>query len=93
MHDEPTCGPGVCPVDVDAQQRNDVLRHLLNEYPTLFSVDELTAELTEPNAGFSERDGVSRAIGHLTQLGLLHRHASFVWPARAAKAALVLDQG
>ncbi len=93
MHDEPTCGPDSRPVDKDAQRRNDALRHLLNEYPTLFSVDALTAELTEPGDGFGARDDVSRAIGRLTQLGLLHRHASFVWPARAAKAALALDQG
>lgn len=93
MHDEPTCGPDTRPVDKDAQRQNDVLRHLLNEYPAVFSVDELTAELTEPGDGFSARDGVARAIGHLAQRGLLHRHASFVWPARAAKAALVLDEG
>ncbi len=87
MHDEPTCGPDGRPVDKDAQRQNDVLRHLLNEYPAVFSVDELTAELTEPGDGFSARDGVSRAVGHLTQCGLLHRHGSFVWPTRAAKAA------
>lgn len=93
MHDQPTCGPESRPVDKDAQYRNDVLRHLLIAYPAAFSVDEVVSELTDPDDGFSERDDVLRAIRDLTCSRLLHQHGSFVWAARAAKAALVLDEG
>ncbi len=36
MHDEPTCGPDVRPVDEGAQRQIHVLRHLLNEDPAVF---------------------------------------------------------
>lgn len=94
MHDELTCGSGRSPAKLEAQHQNDVLRHLLDDYPAVFSVDEVVSELTSPgNVAGSEREGFQRAIDDLTRRGLLHQHASFVWPSRAAKSALVLDEG
>ncbi len=93
MHDQPTCGPVLPPIESEPRRENDVLRHLLNAYPAAFSVDEVVAELTDPDDGVSERDDVLRAIRDLTRSRLLHQHGPFVWPARAAKAALVLDEG
>ncbi len=91
MHDQPTCGPVLSPVELDDRNRNDVLQHLLFEYPTPFSVDELIAELTSPGEeGFGERDGFLIAIRDLRRAGLLHQHGEFVWPTRAAKSAWVL---
>lgn len=91
MHDQPTYGQGLSPVQLDERNRNDVLQHLLFEYPTPFSVDELIAELTSPDdEGFGERDGFRNAIRDLRQAGLLHQHGEFVWPTRAAKSAWVL---
>lgn len=91
MHDQPTCGPEPSPVSTDDRNRNDVLQHLLFEYPTPFSVDELIAELTTPGeTSFGERDGFRNAIRDLRQAGLLHQHGEFVWPTRAAKSAWVL---
>jgi len=91
MHDQPTCGPELSPVNTDDRNRNDVLQHLLFEYPTPFSVDELIAELTSPGEdGFGERDGYLNAIRDLRRAGLLHQHGEFVWPSRAAKSAWVL---
>lgn len=93
MHDQPTCEPGSFSPVRDESYGNAVLRHLLITYPAAFSVDEVAAELTDPQDGFGERDGVSRAIRDLTRSRVLHQHGSFVWAARAAKAALVLDEG
>lgn len=91
MHDQPTYGQGPSPVELDERNRNDVLQHLLFEYPTPFSVDELLAELTSPGEeSFGERDGFRNAIRDLRRAGLLHQHGEFVWPTRAAKSAWVL---
>ncbi len=91
MHDQPTCGSELSPVELDARNRNDVLQHLLFEYPTPFSVDELIAELVSPDdTSFGERDGFRNAIRDLRRAGLLHQHGEFVWPSRAAKSAWVL---
>jgi hypothetical protein len=90
MQDQPTCGPELSPVDLDDRNRNDVLQHLLLEYPTPFSVDELVAELASPDDGFGGRDGYLNAIRDLRSVGLVHQHGEFVWPSRAAKSAWVL---
>jgi hypothetical protein len=90
MHDELTYGSGLSPVELDERNRNDVLQHLLLEYPTPFSVDELVAELTSPDDGFAERDGYLNAVRDLRRVGLVHLHGEFVWASRAAKSAWVL---
>lgn len=81
MHDELARGSGLFPAKLEAQHQNDVLRRLLDAYPAVFSVDEVVAELTSPgDAARSQREGFRQAIDDLTRHGLLHRHASFVWP-------------
>ena len=91
MHDQPTCGRVISPVELEAQHENDVLRHLFDAYPAVFTLDELVSELTPPGTrAASHRDGFMTAIPDLPARGLLHQHASFVWPTRAARAALVL---
>lgn len=91
MHDQPTCGPALSPAELEAQRESDVLLHLFDAYPALFSLDELLSELTPPGTSASnQRDGFETAISDLTARGLLHQHDSYLWPTRAAKAALVL---
>lgn len=94
MHDQPTCGRVLSPVELGERNRDDVLQHLLLEYPTPFRVDELIAELTAPGEeGSGERDGFQIAIRDLRRVGLLHQHGGFVWPTRAARSAWVLKTG
>lgn len=90
MQDQPTYGQDLSPVELDDRNRNAVLQHLLLEYPTPFSVDELVAELTSPGDDFGERDDVLNAIRDLRRVGLVHQHGEFVWASRAAKSAWVL---
>jgi len=91
MHDQPTCGPVLSPAQLQAQHENDVLWHLFDAYPAVFTVDELLSELTPPGTrAASDREAFATAISDLAARGLLHRHESFVWLPRSAKAAQVL---
>lgn len=91
MHDQPTCGPELSPVELLERDRSDVLQHLLLEYPATFSVDELVAELTSPGEeGRGERDDYVNAVRDLRRCGLVHQHGEYVWASRAAKFAWVL---
>lgn len=91
MHDQPTCGPVLSPDELQAQHENDVLWHLFDAYPAVFTVDELVSELAPPGTETaSRREGFVTAIQDLAARGLLHRHESFVWLSRSGKAAQVL---
>lgn len=91
MHDQPTLGRELSPAELAEQHESDVLLHLFDAYPAVFSVDELLSELApRGSSAFRQREGIEMAINDLTGRGLLHRHDSYIWPTRAAKAAMAL---
>ena len=72
------------PAAEDAAIEAAVMQQLLALHPTQITLAELTRELAGEAAGFAQRDAVERAVDELVAAGLLHRHDSFVLPARAA---------
>jgi hypothetical protein len=68
----------------DDRDQLAVLREVLFIYPEQMTLDELVRAMTLNASGFSERDGIERAVRELVAGGLLHRVDSLVLPTRAA---------
>lgn len=68
----------------DAAVESAVLQQLLAIHPTQVTVAELVRELAGPEAAFSERDAIERAVRDLAGVGLVHRNGDLLTPTRAA---------
>jgi hypothetical protein len=81
MHDHSTEHD---PADEDAKFQRLVLELLLEAHPAQLTEAELIREATDNPEGFTQRDGIARAIRDLAGVGVLHRNGDFVLPTRAA---------
>jgi len=70
-----------------------VLRHVLDERPTVFRLCDLVREIARDPDDFGERDGVEQAVRDLTKVGLLYRHGECVLPTPAAVYVLGMELG
>jgi hypothetical protein len=70
-----------------------VLRHVLDERPTIFRLCDLVRELALDPDDFGERDGVEQAVRDLTKVGLLYRQGECVHPTPAAVYVLGMELG
>jgi hypothetical protein len=61
-----------------------VLRHVLDERPTIFRLCDLVRELALDPDDFGERDGVEQAVRELAKVGLLYRQGECILPTPAA---------
>ncbi|MGN6256037.1 MAG: hypothetical protein ACTHO8_13805 [Solirubrobacterales bacterium] len=68
----------------DDRDQLAVLHEVLVIYPEQMTLDELVRAMTLNASGFSERDGIERAVRELIAGGLLHRVGELVLPTRAA---------
>jgi hypothetical protein len=71
------------PAAEDAAVESAVLQQVLHLHPARVTVAELVREIGGESPGFSERDGIERAVRDLAGAGLLHVEAGFVAPTRA----------
>jgi hypothetical protein len=76
--------PGLDLGGEDRGYEEAVLRHVLNEQPTIFRLCDLVRELALDPEVFGHRDGVERAVRDLTRVGLIHRMGECVLPTPTA---------
>jgi hypothetical protein len=79
MQAQPTSAP-----DHGGHSEEAVLRHVLNERPTIFRLCDLVRELAKDPREFADRDRIERAVRDLTRVGLLHRQGECLLPTPAA---------
>jgi hypothetical protein len=78
LHDKATAAAAGCDYE------ESVLRHVLNEQPTIFRLCDLIRELAMDPGEFAHRDAVEQAVGDLTRAGLLYRQGECLLPTPTA---------
>jgi hypothetical protein len=68
----------------DAATEAAVLHQVLDFHPGQMTLVELIREIGGVAPDFAQRDAIERAVRDLVGVGLLHSHADFVFPTRAA---------
>ena len=87
MHDKPKGGGhdgAATTAAEDVRDQAAVLRHVLDLHPETLTPDELMREMADVSPGFSEEDGIRRAVRDLAAVGLLHHEGRRVFPTRSA---------
>jgi hypothetical protein len=72
------------PTAADDVTESAVLQRLLDLHPVQVTAIELVREIGGESPSFAERDAIERAVRDLSGAGLVHSHATFVVPTRAA---------
>lgn len=78
------------PQEEDGAVQGALLRHVLDEHPTLLRQSDLLREFLEGEESWAGRDRIERAIAELVKLGLLERLHDYVLPTRPALACRLL---
>jgi hypothetical protein len=72
------------PLTEDSAVQEVILRHVLDEHPTLLSRSDLIREFPGRGDAWAGQDGVERAIAVLVKRGALNLLDDYVIPTRAA---------